>query len=144
MLDSMTIQPSTFIFIGALLLSLITVETGGYFLVRVNRGSVPANDLQRSFFRAGHAHAAVLVVLGIVILSVVDAAGLAGFWGYLARAGVPIAAILMPAGFFLSVLGKDPKRPNRLFILLWVGVATLTLGLGAAGIGLIAAGIEAL
>ena len=53
---------------GALLLALVTVETGGYFLTRVVRGSVPANELQRSFFRAGHAHAAVLLVLSLVIL----------------------------------------------------------------------------
>jgi hypothetical protein len=62
----------------------------------------------------------------------------------LARLGVPIAAILMPAGFFLSVLGKDPERPNRLIWLLWVGVVSLTAALITAGIGLIAGGVAAL
>ena len=62
----------------------------------------------------------------------------------LARLGVPIAAILMPAGFFLSVLGKDPERPNRLIVLLWVGVVSLTAALITAGIGLIAGGVAAL
>jgi hypothetical protein len=28
------------------------------------------------------------------------------------------AAILMPAGFFLSVTDRDPKKPDRLLILL--------------------------
>ena len=46
----------------------------------------------------------------------------------------------MPAGFFLSVIGKDPKRPNKLIILLWLGVASLTIGLVSAGVGLIMAG----
>ena len=50
----------------------------------------------------------------------------------------------MPAGFFLSVLGKDPQKPNRLIALLWVGATSLTLGLLAAGIGLVIAGASAL
>ena len=132
------------ILIGILLLALVTVESGGYFLTRVVRGKVPANRLQQNFFRAGHAHAAVLLVLSIAILAVISYAALDGFWLWLAGTGVPIAAILMPAGFFLSVLGRDPERPNRLIVLLWVGVISLTAALITAGIGLIAGGIAAL
>ena len=137
-------NPNDVILIGILLLALVTVESGGYFLTRVVRGHVPANRLQTSFFRAGHAHAAVLLVLSIAILAVISSASLDGFWMQLARLGVPIAAILMPAGFFLSVLGKDPERPNRLIVLLWLGVVSLTAGLITAGIGLIAGGVAAL
>ena len=57
---------------------------------------------------------------------------------------MPIAAILMPAGFFLSVIGKDPAEPNRLIVLLWIGAASLTLGLLAAGIGMIIGGAQGL
>ena len=137
-------SPNDLILIGILLLALVTVESGGYFLTRVVRGHVPANRLQQSFFRAGHAHAAVLLVLSISILAVIDHAALDGFWLWLARTGVPIAAILMPAGFFLSVLGREPEKPNRLIVLLWLGVVSLTAGLIAAGIGLIAGGVAAL
>jgi hypothetical protein len=136
--------PNDLILIGILLLALVTVESGGYFLTRVIRGHVPANRLQGNFFRAGHAHAAVLLVLSMVILSVISYAALDGFWMQLARLGVPIAAILMPAGFFLSVLGTDPQRPNRLIVLLWIGVVSLTAALITAGIGLIMGGVAAL
>lgn len=140
----MTIQPQTAITIGVLLLALVTVESGGYFLTRVVRGHVEANLLQRNFYRAGHAHAAVLLVLGTVILIATDLAGFADGWlAWLARTLVPIAAILMPAGFFLSVLGTDPQRPNRLIVLLWVGAASLTAGLLIAGVGMIVAGASA-
>ncbi len=132
------------ILIGILLLALVTVESGGYFLTRVVRGHVPANRLQQGFFRAGHAHAAVLLVLSIAILAVIGHAALDGFWLQLARTGVPIAAILMPAGFFLSVLGRDPERPNRLIVLLWIGALVLTAGLITAGVGLIAGGVAML
>lgn len=137
-------SPSDLILIGILLLALVTVESGGYFLTRVARGRVPVNPLQQAFYRAGHAHAAVLLVLSIAILAVISHAALDGFWLWLARTGVPIAAILMPAGFFLSVTGKDPERPNRLIVLLWLGVVVLTAALITAGIGLIAGGTAAL
>jgi hypothetical protein len=140
----MTIQPQTVLLIGILLLALVTVESGGVFLTRVVRGKVPANALQTSFFRAGHAHAAVLLVLSIAILGVIDNADLPPVLDFIARDGVPIAAILMPAGFFLSVLGRDPQKPNRLIVLLWLGAASLTAGLLAAGIGLVIAGASAL
>lgn len=140
----MTIQPQTLITIGILLLALVTVESGGYFLTKVVRGHVAANALQKNFYRAGHAHAAVLLILSIVILIVLDQVQLAGGWQIAAQSLVPISAILMPAGFFLSVIGKDPQKPNRLIILLWLGAATLTIGLLAAGIGILVAGISAL
>jgi hypothetical protein len=140
----MTIQPQTVLLIGILLLALVTVESGGVFLTRVVRGKVPANALQTSFFRAGHAHAAVLLVLSIAILGVIDNADLPPVLDLVARDAVPLAAILMPAGFFLSVLGRDPQKPNRLIALLWIGAASLTAGLLAAGVGLVIAGASAL
>jgi hypothetical protein len=140
----MTLQPQSMLTIGVLLLFLVTVESGGYFLTKVMRRHVETNDLQKSFFRAGHAHAAVLLILSIVILLVVDQVRLPAPLEVVARNGVPVAAVLMPAGFFLSVLGKDPERPGRLILLLWLGVAALTAGLLAAGTGLVLAGVSAL
>jgi hypothetical protein len=140
----MTIQPGTLILLGVLLLALVTVESGGYFLTRVVRGHVPVNRLQQNFFRAGHAHAAVLLVLGFAIATVIDSAALDGVWRFIGTSFVPIAALLMPAGFFLSVIGKDPQKPNRFIVLLWVGAAVLTIGLITAGVGLVLAGAAAL
>lgn len=140
----MTIQPWTAILLGALLLSLITVETGGWFLTRVHRGAIPANALQVGFFRAGHAHAAVLLVLSLAVIPLLDAVELPLALDLVGRFGIPVAALLMPAGFFLSVLGTDPQRPGRGIVLLWIGAASLTLGLAAAGVGLIGGGVAQL
>lgn len=140
----MTIQPQTLILIGILLLALVTVESGGYFLTKVVRGQVRSNQLQKNFYRAGHAHAAVLLILSIAILTVIDQVELGGAVDFAARNLVPAAAILMPAGFFLSVTGTDPVKPNRLILLLWIGAASLTIGLLAAGIGILVTGIQAL
>ncbi|WP_022885863.1 hypothetical protein [Glaciibacter superstes] len=137
------LSAATLTLAGILLLALVTVESGGYFLTKVVGGKVTANTLQKNFYRAGHAHAAVLLVLSLVILALIDQAPLAGGWEWLARTGVPIAAILMPAGFFLSVLGRDPQKPGRAIWLLWIGVVSLTAGLVTAGVGLVMAGIAA-
>ena len=124
---------------GVVLLSVIGIAYGGTFLLRVFRGGVPTNDLQKSFFRAGHAHAGVLVILGLLVLLLTELNEVSQPWSTLSFL-VLVAAILMPAGFFLSVIGADPQRPNAFIAVLWLGAAVLTVGLASAGIGLIAAG----
>lgn len=124
---------------GIVLLTVAAIAYGGTFLLKVVTRKAPANELQTSFFRAGHAHAGVLVILGLVVELYVDLAGVRGVWSTLS-AGVLLAAILMPAGFFLSVTGRDPQRPNRLVVLLWLGAACLVVGVVSAGIGLLTVG----
>ena len=135
----MELNPSSSITVGAVLLTVIAVAYGGTFLLSLVTGRAQANDLQKSFYRAGHAHAGVLIILGLVVVIVTSDPGVPG-WAHSLSSGVLYAAILMPAGFFLSVIGNDPKRPNKLIVLLWLGVASLTIGLVAAGVGLIMAG----
>jgi len=127
---------------GVVLLSVVAIAYGGTFLLRVTTGSVPTNDLQRRFFRAGHAHAGVLVILGLLVRLLLDEPGVPA-WSSALADGVLLSAILMPAGFFLSVLGRDPETPNGWRTLIWIGATTLTVGLVAAGIGLITAGVAA-
>lgn len=135
----MELSDASRIMAGILLLSLVTVQTGGAFLLRVVQGRVPATDLQKSFFRAGHAHAGVFLILGLVVQLFVEATTLDGAFEWLARAGVPAAALLIPGGFFLSVAYRDADQPNRLIWLLYAGVVMLTLGLATLGIGLLTA-----
>ncbi|KAB8184219.1 MULTISPECIES: hypothetical protein [Microbispora] len=129
-------QP-TQVIAGAVLLTVVTIEFGGWFLTRIVRGAVPMTPFQQTFARAGHAHAGVLVTLGLVCLLFVDATGLDGVALWTARLGVPAAAALMSAGFFLSSLGRDATRPNRLIILLWLGALCLAAGVLTLGIGLL-------
>jgi hypothetical protein len=136
----MEITEATRILAAILVLSLVTVESGGLYLLRLVRGGMPATPLQQSFARAGHAHAGVLLILSLVVLLFADAAGLEGPLGAVARTGPPLAALLMSAGFFLSTLGRDVVRPNRLVVLVYVGGAVLAAGLVALGIGLLGGG----
>ncbi|QSB05622.1 hypothetical protein [Natronoglycomyces albus] len=122
---------------GIVLLTIVTIEFGGAFLLRIVRGQVPMTEFQKSFARAGHAHAGVLVTLGLVCLVLADATDLAGFAGWIARVGVPASAIFISAGFFLSSLGKGTTAPNKLIALIWIGAAFLAAGTLTLGVGLL-------
>jgi hypothetical protein len=130
---------TTRILAGILLLSLVTVETGGLYLVRLVQGATPATPFQLGFARAGHAHAAVLLILSLTALLYADAVHLTGLWGWLSRLGVPAAALLMPAGFFFSSVGNARTSPNALIALVYTGAIILATGLASLGIGLLTA-----
>ena len=124
---------------GILLLSVVAIEWGGTFMLRIVRGGVPLTDFQKSFARAGHAHAGVLVILALVCVLYADAAGQGGLWGWLSRSGVAFAAILMPAGFFFSSMGRQRQGPNRLIWLVYTGAALLAAGVVSLGVALLLA-----
>lgn len=124
---------------GVLMIAIVTIEFGGWYLTRIARGAVPATDFQRSFARAGHGHAGMLVTLGMVGAILTDATALGGAAAWVARSGIPLAAILMPAGFFFSSMGKDRTTPNQLIWLVWLGAASLAAGSLTLGIGLLTA-----
>lgn len=73
------------------------------------------------------------------MLRYVDEALLSPFWRWIARVGVPIAAILIPAAFFLSVLSPDAKAANGLINLAYVGAIFLAAAVLSLGVGLIRA-----
>jgi hypothetical protein len=125
---------------GVLLLALVTVETGGLYLLRVGRGRADTTPFQEKFARAGHAHAGVLLLLALVCQLLADATTQTGVLDWLSRSGVAVAAILMPAGFFLSSMGRGVTQPNRLVGLVLAGAALLAASLGSLGVGLLTAG----
>ncbi len=131
------LAPETRSTAGVMLLTILAIEYGGWFMLRVVRGRQPVTAFQQAFFRAGHAHAGVLVTLALVGLVLADAARLAGPLAVLARNGIWLAAILMSAGFFLSAAGRDANRPNRFIVLLYAGIASLSLGVASLGLGLL-------
>jgi len=123
---------------GVILLTVPTIQYGGYFLLTslMNRDShYMENALRQNFFRAGHAHAGVFVLLVCQILA--DSAALSSPWLWLARIGVPVAAILIPAGFFLSMTSPAATQPNGLVSLIYVGIVFLAAAAITLGIGLL-------
>jgi hypothetical protein len=117
------------VFGGASLLTFLTRDP-----------SYSQNALRQDLWRAGHAHAGVLLVLSLVALRYVDEACLSEAARRAVRLAIPSAAILLPVAFFLSVLPPDATKPNGLVFLAYVGAAILSAGLLVLGIGLVRTG----
>jgi hypothetical protein len=124
---------------GILLILLPAVVYGGTSILSLLIGD-PAyaqNELRQDLWRAGHAHAGVLLVLSLVTLRYVDEANLPGWLRSFARHSIPAAAVLLPAAFFLSVLSPDATEPNAMIYLAFVGAVSLASGVLVLGIGLV-------
>jgi hypothetical protein len=132
----LTISSATLDTAAILVLAIVAVESGGLYMLSLVRGR-EATPFQVTFARAGHAHAGVLVILSLVALLYVDAAALTGPLESLARQGIPLAAILMPAGFFFSSAGRGRTRPNAAIWLVYAGAIALAAGAVALGFGLL-------
>lgn len=127
---------------GILLVVLPTVMYGGLTLLGMLVGRAPGymdNPLRQDLWRAGHAHAGVYLVLALVMLRYVDEAVLSPFWRWIARTGAPIAAILIPSAFFLSVVSPSAEQPNGLINLAYIGAVFLAAAVLSLGVGLIRA-----
>ena len=124
---------------GLLLISVPSIQFGGYSLLRLvirREHGWEDNQLRRSLWRAGHAHAGVWLLLALVVLLYVDQV-LTGAPAVLQRLSVAFAPILGPLGFFLSVTRPDADRPNGLINLVFAGAALLAVGVVTVGIGLL-------
>jgi hypothetical protein len=125
---------------GIILITVPTIQYGGYFLLTslMNRNSgYMDNPLRQNLFRAGHAHAGVIVILSLVCQLMADAAVLPDPLTWFVRAGVPLAAILMPLGFFLSMPSPTATAPNSTISLVYVGAVILAISVVTLGVGLL-------
>ena len=114
------------------------VEFGGFVVLSRlrRRNGVAYPQLQDAYYRAGHAHAGVLVILAILAQLLIDVADFASSLDSAVRAGFFLAPILIPAGFFLGTPG-DTEQPGRLINLIHIGAlllaaSALTLGVTLA------------
>ncbi|MFI0422713.1 hypothetical protein [Spongiactinospora sp. 9N601] len=125
---------------GVLLITVPAVAFGGMSLLAHLTRNIPGyldNPTRRSLWRAGHAHAGVLVLFALVAMLYVDQADLSDGMRTLVRVLIAAAPILMPLGFFLSVARPRGTKPNGLIWLTVAGGAGLGVGALALGIGLL-------
>jgi hypothetical protein len=125
---------------GIILLTVPSIQYGGYFLLQILSGKqnkLKLTEFQKSMFRAGHAHAGVLVILSLIAEILIDQANLPTLMEWIARVGFPSSAILVSAGFFAGAGGKNINAPTKLIRILYSGIAILFTSLIILGIGLI-------
>jgi len=125
---------------GILLVLVPTIEFGGYSLLRMIAKRTPGyldNPVRQNLWRAGHAHAGVLVLLALVGILYVDQTDLSDGLRTLARSSIAVAPILVSAGFFFSSLSPRAERPNGMIALVYLGAVLLAVGAVTLGVGLL-------
>jgi len=133
-------SPSSQRVAAILLIAVPTVQMGGAALLRMIATRDPGymdNPVRRHMFRAGHAHAGVWIILALVAMLYVDRANLPEALRNVVRLTFAAAPILMPLGFFLSVLSPRAEKPNGLIAFVYAGAASLAVGTVTLGVGLL-------
>lgn len=124
---------------GIIILTVPTIVYGGYFLLMVRSGydKTVLTDFQKAMFRAGHAHAGVLVLLSLIAQLLLDNVQLNAALLLALRIAFPLAAILVSGGFFASAIGRGLTQPTGFITILYVGALLLVTSLIVTGIALV-------
>jgi hypothetical protein len=114
------------------LFAIVAVEFGGWSLLGLLTGRGSLSPFQEQFFRAGHGHAGVLLILALVFLLLVERTSYSRsvqLWLSLTLLG---GVLLQSGGFFLHLMQGEEGSGS-------IGTAITTTGallLAAALIGL--------
>jgi heme/copper-type cytochrome/quinol oxidase subunit 4 len=117
-------------------LALPTVMYGGYALLGLLTKGTEPTAFQRTWFRAGHAHAGVLMITFLVFVEYLERTGLALPVKHAACATFVVGALAQSGGFFLH-LAKGREGAASVgttvtaigAVVLAVAIATLVYGI---------------
>ena len=129
-------EPTTLLPVISLLL-LVSVEYGGWSLLGFLTGRGQLGEFPEQFFRAGHAHAGVLLVLSLVYFLYLDRTGYSTVVQWLAGLLLLLGIMAQSGGFFIH-LGLGQKNRSSLgTIVTRTGALLLAAALIVLAIGLL-------
>ena len=126
--------------IAAAFISLPTIAFGGHFLLSILKRQVGTENVtseQRDYFRAGHAHAGVLVLLAIVGQIVLDTSRFDESITWALRIGLFAAPLFISAGFFGGAPRKEGEATTPLIKLVSIGAIVLAVSTIGVGVSLL-------
>jgi heme/copper-type cytochrome/quinol oxidase subunit 4 len=129
-------EPTTLLPVISLLL-LVTVEYGGWSLLGFLTGRGQLGEFREQFFRAGHAHAGVLLVLSLVYFLYLDRTGYSTGVQWLAGLLVLVGIMAQSGGFFLHLGLGQKNRSSVGTIVTRTGALLLAAALIVLAIGLL-------
>lgn len=123
---------------GAMIVTVPTIVFGGLavlgFLTSGAHGLPPTHQLsqlQLAYYRAGHAHAGVLLILALLLQLALDHVRLPSGWIWPLRIGAALPPLLVPGGFF------GAAHVPALAVLWYLGAAVLAVTTLVVGVGLL-------
>jgi hypothetical protein len=121
-------------------LSLISVEYGGWALLGYLTGRGQLGPFQEKFFRAGHAHAGVLLVLSLVYYLYLDRTGYSDRVKWIAGGLLQAGILAQSGGFFVHVGMGQPNRGSLGTAVTRVGALLIAAALAILAVGLFRSG----
>lgn len=119
------------------LISLPTVMFGGYTLLRLfTRDRL--NQFQGNYFRAGHAHAGVLLILALVVLDIMDRSELASGQQWVICFLLLVGILAQSGGMFIHMAIGEPGRWSMGNTVTTIGAVLLASALVWVAVGVIA------
>jgi heme/copper-type cytochrome/quinol oxidase subunit 4 len=124
------------LFTAIVLISLPTVMYGGYALLGLlSKGNL--NEFKRTYFRAGHAHAGVLLVMTLATLAVLDGTEFGDGVRWVVCLLLALGVIAQSGGMFLHMATGKPGAWSRANTLTTAGAVAPLVGLLTTAYGVI-------
>lgn len=112
---------------------------GGYSLLRFMARGQGLTPYQETYFRAGHAHAGVLLLLSLLYYSFLSQTNFESGFKWLACIVIVVGVLAQSGGFFLHMIIGQPGKPSLGNIVTIVGAVLLALACLTLAYGLIVA-----
>jgi hypothetical protein len=121
------------------LITLVTVMFGGYSLLRLLNAGDKLSGFQINQFRAGHAHAGVLLILSLVMVILLDRTDFSDGLRATVYAVAFAGGLAQSGGFFLHMLVGAPGTASRGTTLTATGAVLLAVSVLTLAVGLLRA-----
>ena len=124
---------------AVVLFAIVTVEFGGWSLLGFLTSENRLTAFEEQFFRAGHAHAGVLLILALVFLILLERTRYESRTQLWLSITLLVGVLLQSGGFFLHMLVGEEGGASVGTWTTRVGGVLLAVALVALGVGLLRA-----
>jgi hypothetical protein len=121
------------------LFAIVTVEFGGWSLLGLLTSQDQLTPFEEQFFRAGHGHAGVLLILALVYLVLMDRTRCTGRTQLWLSLTLLAGILLQSGGFFVHMLVGEEGATSTGTWLTRSGAVLLAIALISLGVGLLQA-----
>jgi len=119
------------------LFGIVTVEFGGWSLLGLLTGRGSLTPFQEQYFRAGHGHAGVLLILALVFLLLAERSKYSDSGQFRLSLILLVGILFQSGGFFVHMLVGDTGASSVGTTLTSVGAVLLAVALIGLGVGLL-------
>lgn len=119
------------------LFAIVTVEFGGWSLLGFLTSQDSLTPFQEQFFRAGHGHAGVLLILALVFLIIMERTAFSAKTQLWLSLTLLVGVVFQSGGFFLHMLAGEENAASAGTLITRLGAILLAVALVGLGVGVL-------